>query len=321
MGKKGTLVLVGLLTFLLTLSVFGQVREVDAGKAIGIAVDGVIDAAYGGSVINISTSTVDDYEGYIESDQDASATVYLAWDDNRFYIALNSIDDQNATPGYDLSGAEEAYADDAAEIYFSKDYNNIMTDQNKPYFGDYSYQFIPVFKASAFDVWYGHETGGGATSSHQTVAISALSGAALNINSVTATNYIIEMSVDFSGPFLGISPTEGTEIAFNIGINDNDGSGAGIRDGILRWMYPDCWNNIGADVSWGKVILAATGSGDNNTGIFQRAVHLMPSTQSEIIGEYDIFGRKLDRATAAHWAGIRIFMTKDNLAKKAIILK
>ncbi|SFV27039.1 PA14 domain-containing protein [Thermoflavifilum thermophilum] len=125
----------------------------------------------------------------------------VCWDNNYLYVAAKVLD------GSLYHDSPNPWDDDAVEIYIDGNHNGGMS------YDSYDRQFIQAYQSST--LWEQHNNTNGVQH-----AWSAING-----------GYAVELAIPWSN--LGITPSAGLQIGFDVGNDDDDNGGS--RDSQLMW--------------------------------------------------------------------------------------
>ena len=304
------LMLAGLFSVLMVFGAFAQDKETTAQKVTGLTLDGNLDEGFWST--GAKESIVPDFltidVGSADDENDCSADFVMVWDNVGVYCGSWFHDDiHNVTKSNSEATANYAWMDDGHEWWINGDFDDFWNDGEAPYFGDNGWQMSKGWNFSGGQAQnlyaaYFKDFGTGETKAKSaTMDYMRGEGFDCQYTSDDGVNFTIETQWKWAGNFMANmgTPTTGKELAFNLGVNDNDGSAS--FDCAMRWTGMDHNDFQG----WGKVTLA------DGSGISPKArVVLMPENQ-KIAGVYDILGRKIQRVSGGR-TGVYFKMLKNS---------
>ena len=160
----------------------------------------------------------------VSGTSDNSASFGTKWDNNYLYVGIKVLDAslQNDSP--------ENWKDDGIELYIDADHNKGAT------YDSFDRQFVLGWNDNTLTEQNGNTTG--------------VLFAQKNITG----GYQMELAIPWGN--LGVSPTSGKQLGFDLGVNDDDDGGG--RDGQLMWAgTSDNFKNTSA---FGTAVLGAPAS-------------------------------------------------------------
>jgi hypothetical protein len=324
--RKYILCTAGLAVFFVVFNSFSMFKSCDGNWVSGVTIDGTLNEPCWATLKADATllqfirpipEQID--QGTFTGDADCSADFECAWDADYFYVASWFYDDANSTPNsLDEIGAISCWSDDSHEWWINIDYADIVNDQSPEYYGTYGWQMFQGFNLDAGTparhvMAYFHDEMGASVGYGVTTDVAKQKGFDVPYSTVDGTNFQCEASFKWSGDLMNQkgSGTNGDELAFNLATNDNDaGDGTYM---YMRWTGGDHQNVDG----WGKVTL----KGQNTKITPVRVSTVKTSASQEVIGVFDIYGRKIKAGNAGKLPGIHFVVKNDAKAVKQMVIR
>jgi uncharacterized protein YjdB len=196
-----------------TMLSFAQVQNIDIAPATGAStlpvIDANVDAVWLNYTAHVLTKEVKDQ--VLPDSSDCFAQVRVMWSTDSLYLLVEVTDDTIATAAFNKTNW------DNTEIYF---------DMDNSKGGEGTYPTIATVSISdAADA----TTIYGGNSAYRT----------------SATGYVIEVAIPFSGLMADFVPSDGTVIGFDIAVGDNDMAADLKKSDILFWNSTSgtAWKN------------------------------------------------------------------------------
>jgi hypothetical protein len=171
---------------------------------------------------------------------DASLTAYVLWDDENLYYFMDIVDDDiqdNPT----VTGA--TWNKDAVEIYIDGDNSKVADNTGCDPGGGRC--------PDDFQLTIPHEFEGIEADTVNGLGLDAsvdLTGIEFKIVTKDEAGWVVEFKIPLAT--CGIDPSEGTQIGFDLQLDESDGDDASARGSMLKWWSPS--NNSWTDASiWG----------------------------------------------------------------------
>jgi chitodextrinase len=220
-GATIHIVVLSVLMLLLSTMTFAQSSTDNAKKADGIIMDGQLNE----SVWDLNTKVSKVTEGL----PDHIVLFDAVWDDTYLYVAGKILDDVLVAD----NGTSQPWYDDAFEIFIDANSNKGNV------YDEFDRQYI---------VSYGSSTMWGENSTGVVAEWTEISG-----------GFTVEVAIPWSN--LGITPSNGTVIGFDIMADDDDDSG--VREGQTSWSGDS--NNWTSTVNFGSLQLTTESIDDTET--------------------------------------------------------
>ena len=324
------MVTIGILSF----TVFAQSKTGGAKKVLNasITMDGLLnESVWSNADVLLNKYVIEATSQYIivgaalGGNSDASTEFVCVWDDVGFYVgSWNKDDIHQAIKCKYLESAYSAYVDDSHEYFIANDFASAYTssptqgsqeevgfneENGHLYGGIWGGQYLPQGPPTekfgetnlTMDEWIAY-------------------GWDCWVASSDGINFTAENMWTWAGCFMHKigSKTAGDDVAFDIGLNDNDGT-ANAADCAMRWSGLTHQTATGY-LHWAKITL----EGLITVGILPQHNTKNIKTRNSAIGSaisYDILGRRINKSNIADYKGVIFTVNKNNENTKRIVLK
>jgi hypothetical protein len=253
----------------------------------------------------------------VDNDADASGDFVLIWDNVGFYFGSWLTDDiHNAQMCKFLETANDAYQDDAHEIYLNVSYSDAvgggtLGSQDVLGLNEEGILYAGLWGASGLNG--GPPVGTWGNCNLTIEQFRTQYGWDANYSSSDGVNFTVESMWTWSGSFLQKIGTKavGTDVGFDVSLCDNDGA-VGAADGVLQWSGLP---NSNAQ-HWCQITLA-----DDDSPIKTNIVARDNMKTSNAAASYDLLGRRINSRTMANYKGVVFTIDKTTNNAKQIVLR